>query len=147
LFKAADYKGLSDALYGGPFDGEHAANWCNFYRLSDYVGKELWFEDREMWAPPLEDAHNVVVDDPCMDPISGLPITDAWPSSPDPMRVPFDSMALHSYYNSEKVLKNHLEKLRESLSRPPEVITLDVPEPAPEMVVEGPRNEPVSPDG
>ena len=113
-----DYSGLSNALYNGPYDGKYSRSWCNFYRLSDYVGKELWFTERNTWAPPLEDPHNVIVSDPGEDLLSEQDIADVWPGAPDPMRVPFDSMALHSYYNSEKLLKDHLVKLREGMSPP-----------------------------
>ena len=41
LFSSSDYKQLKDSLYQGSVGGIEATDWCNFYRLSDYIGKEV----------------------------------------------------------------------------------------------------------
>ena len=51
--------------------------------------------------------------------------TKEWPGYPDPVRLPFDAMALHSYYPSELRLKNHVSMLREAMSgAEPKVVRL-----------------------
>ncbi len=125
LFSSSDYKELKDSLYEGSVSGIEATDWCNFYRLSDYIGKEVRFEARAKGAPPLEDASNIIVSDPCEDAVSRDSETKEWPGYPDPVRLPFDAMALHSYYPSELRLKNHVSKLREAMSgAEPKVVRL-----------------------
>ncbi|MDQ3766662.1 MAG: hypothetical protein M3346_04880, partial [Actinomycetota bacterium] len=112
LFGGTDYDDLSRVLYGDDQNGPRAVSWCNFYRLTDPIGKDVNFDQDEHLDAPPNDSRNVIVKDPCEDTLSSLPIADRWDGYPDPMRVPFDRLAGHSYYNHERVLKKHLKDLR-----------------------------------
>jgi hypothetical protein len=83
----------------------HPANWRNFYRLTDYIGK----------AVPLENGaeHNEQLADPPEQPqVSDLSFDVILEGPPDPFRSPWVDLSRHSHYNAEPSLKGWLTTLR-----------------------------------
>ena len=113
FFLPADFEALRMRL----FDDRHGADgagpspsWRSFYRLTDYIGKEVFAD------PAFEE----VVPDPAEG-----PLTSTWPierpflaAYPDPPRTPWTDLALHSYYNDEVQLKAWLSGLRSRMGEP-----------------------------
>jgi hypothetical protein len=98
-------------LRDGLFDdgGLPPANWRNFYRLTDYIGKEVRF--------PGSDRHNETVDDPAREVRTSDLRRDAdWDGWPDPMRTPWVGMEWHSNYNREKAIKDWVDEMRKRMS-------------------------------
>jgi hypothetical protein len=107
FFLPSDFVSLRGRLFdedGGPDRRRPAASWRSFYRLTDYIGKEVFAD------PAFEE----IVPDPAEGPLtSGWSIDRPFLAAyPDPPRTPWTDLALHSYYNDEDQLKAWLRELR-----------------------------------
>jgi hypothetical protein len=100
-FDRRGFERLRKRLYGGA--AARSPAWRNFYRRTDYIGKEVF-------GNHLDEE----VDDPARVPTAVNQPKQAWP---DPPRSPWVDLARHSFYNSEEKLKKHVETLRKEMSQ------------------------------
>jgi hypothetical protein len=87
----------------------HPASWRNFYRLTDYIGKQVYIgEDWELF--------NQILPDPPEAPmVSTVPFDAIFEGKPDPFRAPWVAFSRHSHYNSDPALKIWIRTLRKKL--------------------------------
>jgi hypothetical protein len=99
-FDRRGFDRLRKRLVGGTGPGSLA--WLNFYRRTDYIGKEVFGNELD-----------VEVDDPAREPTASTQPKRPWP---DPPRTPWIDLDRHSFYNNETKLKKEVASLRRKLS-------------------------------
>lgn len=122
-FSSRHFDDIKDRLFQGNVELAGVSRplcWRNFFRRTDYIGKKvlLGSPDSQSMEPQTTDLYNEVVPDPSEAPTTtSLSVENAWDSYPDPMRTPWITLALHSYYNDEEVLKTWVEKANAELAK------------------------------
>lgn len=110
-FGPKGFLGLRGCLFGGAGAPEA---WRNFFRLTDYIGREVFADPRLDQPVPDPARHPATTDAPL-----GAPF---WAGA-DPPRPVWTELALHSFYFREPEMKEWVRTVRGRMGEPHEVAT------------------------